>query len=67
MQPSTVALIGADVAVVGSLGGVINGQTMTRDAQHKQWRRDNVRQECRELLGQFSVSLFAFMDWIKII
>lgn len=35
MQPSTVALIGAGVAVVGTLGGVIIGQTMTRDAQHK--------------------------------
>jgi hypothetical protein len=65
MQPSTVALIGAGVAVVGTLGGVIIGQTMTRDAQHKQWRRDNVRQECRELLGQLSVSLFALIDWTR--
>ncbi len=65
MQPSTVALIGAGVAVVGTLGGVIIGQTMTRDAQHKQWQRDNVRQECRELLGQLSVSLFALIDWTR--
>ena len=65
MQPSTIALIGAGVAVVGTLGGVIIGQTMTRDAQHKQWRRDNVRQECRELLGQLSVSLFALIDWTR--
>ena len=67
MQPSTVALIGAVVAVVGTLGGVVIGQTMTRDAQHKQWRRDNARQECRELLGQLSVCLFALIDWTKML
>jgi hypothetical protein len=65
MQPSTVALIGAVVAVVGTLAGVVIGQTMTREAQHKQWRRDNVRQECRELLGQLSVCLFALIDWTR--
>jgi hypothetical protein len=65
MQSSTVALIGAGVAVVGTLGGVIIGQKMTRDAQHRYWLRDNVRQECRELLGQLSVCLFALVDWTR--
>jgi hypothetical protein len=63
MQPSTVALIGAGVAVIGTLGGVVIGQQMSKNAQKDQWRRDNVRQECRELLGQLSVTLFAFIDW----
>jgi hypothetical protein len=65
MQPSTVALVGAGVAVVGTLGGVVIGQSMTSNAQQKQWRRDNVRQECRELLGQFSVSVFALVAWLR--
>lgn len=65
MPSSIVALIGAVVAVLGTLGGVIIGQTMTRDAQRKQWLRDNIRQECQELLGQLSVSFFALIDWTR--
>ena len=52
-------------AAVGPLLGLIVGAWLQARGQHQQWRRDNVRQECRELLGQLSVNLFAFIDWRK--
>jgi hypothetical protein len=50
-------------AAVGPLVGLGFGTWLQARGQHQQWRRDNVRQECRELLGQLSVNLFAFIDW----
>jgi hypothetical protein len=35
MQNSTITLIVAVAGIAGTPGGVIVGQTMTRDAQHK--------------------------------
>ena len=52
-------------AAVGPLLGLVVGAWLQARGQHQQWRRDNVRQECRELLGQLSVNLFAFVDWRK--
>jgi hypothetical protein len=50
MQPSTVALIGALVAVVGTLGGGFLGQRMNKGAQREQWVRDKRKEESRELM-----------------
>jgi hypothetical protein len=50
---------------IGPLVGLVIGAFLQARAQHQQWRRDNIRQECRELLGQLSVNLFAFIDWQK--
>ena len=36
---------------------------MTRDAQHKQWKRDNVRQECKELLSSLGAVFLATTQW----
>jgi hypothetical protein len=52
-------------AAIGPLVGLGFGAWLQARGQHTQWRRDNIRQECRELLGQFSVNLFAFIDWQK--
>jgi len=57
MQPSTVALIGAGVAVAGTLSGVFLGQRMTKDAQREQWVRDNRKDESRELMIALADSL----------
>jgi hypothetical protein len=57
MQPSTIALIGAVVAVGGTLGGVFLGQRMTKDAQREQWIRDNRKEESRELMIALAESL----------
>jgi hypothetical protein len=50
-------------AAVGPLIGLMVGAWLQARGQHQQWRRDLIRQECRELLGQLSVNLFAFIDW----
>jgi len=52
-------------AAAGPLVGLVVGAWLQARGQLQQWRRDNVRQECRELLGQLSVNLFAFIDWNK--
>jgi hypothetical protein len=65
MQQETVTLVVAGLGICGTLGGIAVGNLLQSRAQHLQWRRDNVRQECRELLGQLSVNLFAFIDWRK--
>jgi hypothetical protein len=52
-------------AAVGPLLGLVVGAWLQARGQHQQWRRDNVRQECRELLGQLSVNRFAFINWRK--
>jgi hypothetical protein len=57
MQPSTVALIGAVVAVAGTLAGVFLGQKMNKDAQRDQWVRDNRKEESRELMIALAESL----------
>jgi hypothetical protein len=57
MLPSTVALIGAVVAVGGTLGGVFLGQRMNKDAQREQWVRDNRKEESRELMIALAESL----------
>ena len=63
MQQETVTLIVAGLGIAGTLAGTIVGNYFQTRGQHQQWRRDNIRQECRELLGQLSVNLFAFIDW----
>ena len=65
MQPETVTLVVTGLGISGTLGGVVVGNYFQTRGQHQQWRRDNVCQECRELLGQLSVNLFAFIDWRK--
>jgi len=52
-------------AAVGPLLGLVVGAWLQAKGQHQQWRRDNIRQECRELLGQLSVNLYAFIEWRK--
>jgi hypothetical protein len=52
-------------AAIGPIIGLVIGNYFQTKGQHKQWRRDNVRQECRELLGQLSVNLFALIDWTR--
>jgi GAF domain-containing protein len=59
MQQSTITIIVACLAVLGTLGGVIIGQRMTRDSQHKQWLRDKKTEEYRELLDALTA---AYMD-----
>lgn len=54
-------------AAIGPIIGLVIGNALQSRGQHKQWRRDNVRQECRELLGQLSATLFAFLDWVKVV
>jgi hypothetical protein len=63
MQQSTVALIGAVVAVGGTLGGVFLGQRMNKDAQREQWVRDNRKEESRELLNALAVAYWGLIDW----
>jgi hypothetical protein len=63
MQQEHFTLVVAGLGIAGTLGGVVVGNYFQTRGQHQQWRRDNVRQECRELLGQLSVNLFAFIDW----
>jgi hypothetical protein len=65
MEQQTVTLVVAGLGIAGTLGGAVVGNFFQSRGQHQQWRRDNVRQECRELLGQLSVNLFAFIDWHK--
>ncbi|HMH13505.1 MAG TPA: hypothetical protein VK578_10395 [Edaphobacter sp.] len=65
MQQEAITLIVAGLGIAGTLGGTIVGNVFQARGQHQQWRRDNIRQECRELLGQLSVNLFAFIDWQK--
>lgn len=65
MDQQTVTLVVAGLGIAGTLAGAIVGNAFQARGQHQQWRRDNVRQECRELLGQLSVNLFAFVDWRK--
>jgi hypothetical protein len=65
MQQETATLIVAGLGIAGTLAGTVVGNYFQTRGQHQQWRRDNVRQECRELLGQLSVNLFAFIDWRK--
>lgn len=63
MDQSTITLVVAGLGIAGTLAGTVVGNLFQSRGQHQQWRRDNVRQECRELLGQLSVNLFAFVDW----
>jgi hypothetical protein len=65
MDQQTVTLIVAGLGIAGTLAGAIVGNVFQSRIQHQQWRRDNARQECRELLGQLSVNLFSFIDWHK--
>jgi hypothetical protein len=65
MQQETVTLIVAGLGIAGTLCGTIVGNLFQTRGQHQQWRRDNIREECRELLGQLSVNLFTFIDWRK--
>ncbi|SEB40427.1 hypothetical protein [Terriglobus roseus] len=51
MQPQTVTLIVAVMGIAGTLAGGMASQWMTRRAQHKQWLRDQRKQEWRELLN----------------
>ena len=65
MDQQTVTLVVAGLGIAGTLAGTVVGNAFQARGQHQQWRRDNVRQECRELLGQLSVNRFAFIDWHK--
>ncbi len=65
MEQQTVTLVVAGFGIAGTLGGTILGNLFQSHGQHQQWRRDNVRQECRELLSQLSVNLFTFVEWRK--
>ena len=62
MQQETVTLIVAGLGIAGTLGGTIVGNIFQTRGQHQQWRRDNIRRECQELLGQLSVTLFSCID-----
>jgi len=62
MDAVTASLIGTGVGIVGTLSATIVGNLFQVRGQHQQWRRDNIRQECRELLGQLSVTLFATIE-----
>jgi hypothetical protein len=46
----------AVVAVVGTLGGAVIGQRMTRDSQHKQWLRDKKSEKYSELLDALTAA-----------
>jgi hypothetical protein len=65
MDQQTATLVVAGLGIAGTLAGAIVGNAFQARGQHQQWRRDNVCQECRELLGQLSVNRFAFIDWRK--
>jgi hypothetical protein len=47
-------LIVSSVGIGGALVGIVIGHFPTRSSQHEQWRRDNRKQEYRELLSCLS-------------
>jgi hypothetical protein len=65
MDQRTATIIVAGLGIAGTLTSGVVAQWMSRNAQHEQWRRDNISQECRELLGQLSVSMLALRDWFR--
>jgi hypothetical protein len=65
MQQNTVTLIVAGMGIGGTLCASIVGNLFQARGQHQQWRRDNIRRECQELLGQLSVTLFSCVDCYK--
>jgi len=54
MQDHTFAFIVSAVGIVGALAGIVIGHFLTRSSQHRQWIRDNRKQEYRELLSSIS-------------
>jgi hypothetical protein len=65
MEDHTFTLMVSAVGIAGTLaGGILNNLFQSR-GQHQQWRRDNIRKECQELLGQLSVTLFSYLDYSR--
>lgn len=51
MQDHTFTLIVSGVGIGGALAGIVIGHFLTRSSQHKQWLRDNRKDEFRELIS----------------
>jgi hypothetical protein len=49
-------------AAIGPILGLVVGNFLQSKGQHKQWRRDTARDECRELLGELSITRFSIRD-----
>lgn len=56
MQQSTVTLIVAGLGIVGTFGGSMVSQFLTRATTRQQWLMDNKKQEFRELLTALSAA-----------
>src|ERR1700733_1978487 len=57
MQDHTFTLIVSAVGISGALAGIVIGHFLTRSSQHKQWLRDNRKEEFRELISAMSTSM----------
>ncbi len=61
-------LILSAVGIGGALSGIVFGHFLTRSAQHRQWLRDNRKQEFKEVvtaMSQFIVDHMAYASSLK--
>src|ERR1039458_4104042 len=62
MQQSTISLIVAGVALIGTLGGVLAGRYLTRSWEREKWLLDSEKEEYKELMSTISASYGTIMQ-----
>jgi len=65
MDQQTVTLVAAGVGVSGALIGIAIGHFLTRNSQHRQWLRDNRKQEFKELVTAMSHFVIEHMAYVS--
>ena len=60
----TFTLVVSSVGIIGALGGIVIGHFLTRSSQHKEWLRDNRKQEFKELVSGMSQYIVEHMSYV---
>jgi hypothetical protein len=61
MQDHTFTIIVAGVGIVGTLGGIVIGHTLTRSEQRRQWLMDRRKEQFQELLDKLTQAFLALV------
>ena len=64
MQDDTFTLIVSAVGIGGALSGIIIGHFLTRSSQHRQWLRDNRKQEFKEVVASLANVVIEHMIFV---
>jgi t-SNARE complex subunit (syntaxin) len=64
MQDHTFTLIVSAVGIGGALSGIVVGHFLTLSSQHRQWVRDNRKQEFKEVVSAMSQYIIEHMSYV---